>query len=241
MKFDPLIKATQSCQYDDWRIVHSPALSSNWLVDLLKLDLPVAKDSSDTVIKLEENSLILKLDSDLGTLIAKHYRKSTIKRLIRNTFEQTRAYRSWTYAHFMKEHGIETPEPLAYIEEKRMGVIRKAWYVSRFDESVTCDNYFLHTESITPAMANMVMAIVDMFFRLRECQLSHGDFKASNLLLSEKAPSLIDLDSMKFHTNDKTAERMWRRDIKRFMDNWHERFDIYNKFKQAFEKRGIEL
>ena len=241
MKFDSLIPGSQHVQHHDWHIVHTPSLSLSWLIDLLELNLPIKKDDDDRVIKLESSGLILKLDSDIGPLAAKHYRKSTIKRIVRNTVEYTRAHRCWRYAHYLQSQGLNTPEPLAFIEERKMGFLWRSWYISRFDESQTCDEYYLNSQVITPAMANSAMAIVDLFIQMRACQLSHGDFKATNILMSDKNPSLIDLDSMKYHSNENTAERMWRRDIVRFMDNWRERYDVYKQFKQAFLKRGIEI
>lgn len=240
MKFNSLIPGSQYIQYQNWHIVHTPTLSLNWLQELLELSLPSKKDD-ERVRKLESSGLILKLDSDIGYLAAKHYRKLTIKRILRNSIEHTRAHRSWCYAHYLIDQGLNTPEPLAFIEERRMGLRWRSWYISRFEESIRCDNYYSNSQPITPAMENNANAIVNMFIHLRECQLSHGDFKASNLLMPANNPSMIDLDSMKYHSNEKTAERMWRRDIFRFMDNWRGRLDIYKLFKLAFLKRGIEV
>jgi len=192
-----LISGSQSIQYNDWHIIHSPVLSLDWLYELLELELPTTKDADNSVLKLEDDSLL--------------------------------------------DQGLNTPEPLAFIEEQKVGLKWRAWYICRFDESATCDEYYLHADSLTPAMVNNASAIVDMFIKLRECRLSHGDFKASNLLMSAEMPSLIDLDSIKLNSNERSAERMWRRDINRFMDNWHERYDIYTQFKLAFSKHGIEV
>lgn len=236
-----MISGSQSIQYNDWHIIHSPVLSLDWLYELLELELPTTKDADNSVLKLEDDSLILKLESDIGFVAAKHYRKRSIKRVLRNTFGQSRAHRSWQYANYLLDQGLNTPEPLAFIEEQKVGLKWRAWYICRFDESATCDEYYLHADSLTPAMVNNASAIVDMFIKLRECRLSHGDFKASNLLMSAEMPSLIDLDSIKLNSNERSAERMWRRDINRFMDNWHERYDIYTQFKLAFSKHGIEV
>ncbi len=241
MKFNKLIPGSQHIQHQDWHIVHAPSLSLRWLGELLEFNLPINKDDDERVISLETSSLILKLDSDIGPIAAKYYREKNVETIMRNTFLNTRAQHCWGYAHFLLNQGLNTPEPLAFIEERKMGLRWRSWYISRFDESTTCDEYYLNAKSITPAMSNNATAIVDLFIQMRKCQLSHGDFKATNILMTDDLPSLIDLDSMKYHTNKNSAERMWRQDIHRFMDNWRERYDIYKKFKQAFLKRGIEV
>ena len=241
MKFNPLIPDSQYNQYHDWNIVHSPSLSLDWLRALLEIELPLKKSSNPAVLKLDESSLVLKLESDIGTLAVKHYHKYTLAKAISNTLGETLAKRSWRYAHHLLDQGFSTPEPLAYIEERRQGLYWRSWYINRFDESLNCDNYFLHSKVITPAMVNAVSEIVELFIRLRVCQLSHGDFKANNLLMSEPQPTIIDLDSMNFHASEKKAERMWHRDIQRFMESWRERYDIYKQFKQVFSKQGIDI
>jgi len=87
--------------------------------------------------------------------------------------------------------------------------------------------------------ANTASAIVDMFISLKECHLSHGNIKASNILLSQGSPSLIGLHKMAFHSNKKKAELMSGRDIKQFMDSWDEKYNAYKHFKQAFRKRNV--
>ena len=63
-------------------------------------------------------------------------------------------------------------------------------------------------------------ALRDIFSKLSEAQLSHGDFKASNFLISGKKPVLIDLDSMRKYSRKTTFKQAFRRDLERFMKNW---------------------
>jgi RIO-like serine/threonine protein kinase len=56
---------------------------------------------------------------------------------------------------------------------------------------------------------------------MRQYRLSHGDMKASNLLLTQSGQvELIDLDAMQEHRYEWTFERAFARDQQRFMKNW---------------------
>lgn len=241
MKFDLLYPGVQSNQYQNWHLVHSPTLSLDWLHALLDLDLASQQKDDDNILKLDEATMVLKLDSDLGHLVATLYKTSSFKQVITNTIHNNPAYNCWGFAHYLRNKGLGTPEPLAYIEEKKMGLSYRSWYVCRFDGGISCADYFLHAPSFTPAMVTTASTIVDMFINLRECQLSHGKIKANNLLISSGMLSLIDLHCMQHHRVTDKAEQLWRLDINHFMDNWWERFDIEKQFRLAFSKRGIDV
>jgi len=237
MKIDPLISGEQYVEHNDWRIIHSPKLAVDWLHRLLTFEVPLTREENSDVIKSDNSSVIIKLESDIGYLAAKYYHKPNVTRVLNNSL----ACVSWYFAHRLRINGIQTPTPLALMEERKMGLYFRSWYICEFDDSINCKNYFIHTTAITPAMANVASAIVDMFVSLRECHLSHGNIKASNILISDGRPCLIGLDFMSFHPKKKKADLMWHRDIKQFMASWDERYDIYKHFKQAFLKRKITI
>jgi serine/threonine-protein kinase RIO1 len=122
-----------------------------------------------------------------------------------------------------------------------MGLLNQSWYISRYEDGLNCEEYFLNSLSFTPSMRNTISAIVEMFLALRDCQLSHGKCKASNILIVQNRPCLIDLDTMFYHGNKRKAEQNWRKDIQTFMENWWERHDIDKQFRLAFAKQGVEL
>ena len=239
MAFDSQVSGAQTSRYKDWHIIYSPSLSLDWLHSLLELYLPDLNDDDESVLKLDDSSLVLKKDSDIGYLVATLYKRTSFRNVIRNTLSQTYAQHCWHFAHKLRSLGLGTPEPLAYIEEKKVGFNYRSWYICRYDEGISCANYFLHSASFTPAMANTAAAIVDMFIELKNNQMSHGNIKANNLLISVNRLSLIDLHCMDYQPDSQKAEQMWRQDIGRFMENWRERFDIEKQFRLAFSKRGV--
>lgn len=241
MSFKPLISTVQSTNIDDWFVEYSPALSVKWLQGLLGVELSFIDKKDPCVLNIHNEALVLKFDSDLGPLTAKYRSNESLKEMLLSTFRRQSAKRNWRYAHFLLQNHIATPEPLAYIQLKKMGLNYQSWYISRYQEGLTCEEYFLNSASFTPSMRNTVSAIVEMFIALRECQLSHGKFTASNILIVNNQPCLIDLDSMSYHGNKNKAVKKWRMDLQTFMENWWERYDIDKQFRLAFAKQGVDL
>jgi hypothetical protein len=241
MRFKPSIPSVQSVQIGHWYVEHSPVLSVKWLQSLLNMELSFIDKKDPCVLNIHDESLVLKLDSDLGELAAKYTVNKNFNEIIFSTVAQRSAKRNWLYAHFLLQHHIATPEPLAYLRTTKMGLNDQSWYICRFEKGYSCEEYFLNSPSFTPSMRNTVSAIVEMFMALRECQLSHGNIKASNILILQNQPCLIDLDCMSYHGNKNKAEKKWRRDIQVFMENWWERHDIDKQFRLAFAKQGVDL
>jgi serine/threonine-protein kinase RIO1 len=55
---------------------------------------------------------------------------------------------------------------------------------------------------------------------LHQARITHGDFKATNLLWHAEHVWLIDLDSMQFHKAEADYHRAWMKDRARFVRNW---------------------
>lgn len=241
MRFKASIPSIQTTHFDDWSVEHSPALSTKWLQDLVEFDWSLIDKEDPNVLNIHDASLVVKIDSDLGYLAGKFHSNETLKEMLFNTYNQKSAKRNWQYAHFLLNHQIITPEPLAFLQWKKFSLNYQSWYICRFEEGLTCEEYFLNATSFTPSMKNTISSIVELFIAMGECQVSHGNFKASNLIISQDGPCLIDLDTMSYCSNKKKAEQKWREDLVNFMHNWWQRHDIEKQFRLAFLKQGIEF
>jgi len=62
--------------------------------------------------------------------------------------------------------------------------------------------------------------IVDTLKILREHRITHGDLKASNILLRWERPVLIDLDATYQHRTVKSYHNALNNDVRRFLQNW---------------------
>ena len=81
--------------------------------------------------------------------------------------------------------------------------------------------------------------IVEILCKLRHERISHGDLKASNILLSSRGPVLIDLDAMRQHKTESTYQQAARKDINRFLRNWQDNPVLLATARQLLSAQGF--
>ncbi len=140
-----------------------------------------------------------------------------LKRCIR----PSRAWVSWRNAHRLSFIlGIPTPKPIILIEN-RWGPFRStAYFITEYIEGVDIYN-LLHSDDekdVNPE--NITMQIGALLQRLADASISHGDFKATNFILSNRKIFIVDLDAMREHKFRWRFSRAFKRDFKRLRENW---------------------
>lgn len=153
--------------------------------------------------------------------VIKRYNTKNIIHAIRRAFRQSRASISWKNAHMLNFYGIPTTKPIALIEN-RWGFIQKnSYYITEFQQGETCLNFFRtnkHSEQDKTYTAN---TIVETLKKIHGLRITHGDLKTTNMIISDLQPTLIDLDSMRQHSNKLSFKKAQNKDILRFFKNWN--------------------
>jgi tRNA A-37 threonylcarbamoyl transferase component Bud32 len=153
-------------------------------------------------------------------LVVKRYNIKNFSHGVNRALRRTRASISWENAHRLAISGIKTPRPVALIEVKKGLIQREAYFITEFQPGVSCREYFSvenHSREGQEAMAAKIVQLLQRFFALK---LSHGDLKASNLMIGDDEAVMIDLDAMKLHTSHSEFEKAKAKDIKRLLQNW---------------------
>ncbi len=173
-------------------------------------------------IKKGNTSTVASTMIDGQCILIKRYNIKNWKHALNRAFRSTRAFRSWTNAHRLVFYGINTPTPIAFVEERWGPLRRKAYYISEYYAGDTSFDFFHNPEIEQQRKLQIAEAIAEQLIKLRNLKISHGDLKASNILISGNRVTLIDLDSMIEHTCSYSFEKAWKKDIKRFFKNWSE-------------------
>ena len=71
-----------------------------------------------------------------------------------------------------------------------------------------------------PPDADALHAIQRIFMALKKSCISHGDLKATNILVADTQYQLIDFDGSRELTNKAALEKATQQDIQRFLRNW---------------------
>jgi tRNA A-37 threonylcarbamoyl transferase component Bud32 len=166
-------------------------------------------------------------------MVIKRYNIKNFWHGVSRAFRPTRAAVSWANAHRLNILGIATAQPIALIEQRKLGFIKgKAYFLAEFVDAPDAAQYFTQTQD-KAMRAEAIKNIVTLFYKLFLLQISHGDMKATNIKILENKPVLIDLDSMRQHAS--TNQTAHARDLRRFMHNWHNQPALYNAFVKTFK------
>jgi tRNA A-37 threonylcarbamoyl transferase component Bud32 len=230
-------KATRNCTefktYKSWiarRVWRREYSGPEWEAFCAEIDQHI---ESGTRLK-NGNTATVALTQCMGTkVVVKRYNIKGCGHWLARFWRPSRAWKSWINAQRLKVLGIKTPEPVGVIE-RRWGWFRtKAYYISLYDPSPDVLSFYLHR---TQVLARHKILFAQLFINMRQARISHGDFKANNLLLTEEDIALIDLDAMHFHPFAWRFKRAFKRDLRRFLKNWDTNPEIHADFAQIVEE-----
>lgn len=134
--------------------------------------------------------------------------------------KESRASVSWRNAHLLRLFGIDTPAPLALVLGRRRPFGRIAYFLAESVDGLSLRDWVTANRDDGPAMTAIACRLGEVFARLRDMQLSHGDTKATNFIVRDDGICVIDLDAMRRHRSRRAFERARHRDLQRFIANW---------------------
>ncbi|KAF3984432.1 MAG: hypothetical protein HFP81_02320 [Methylococcales symbiont of Hymedesmia sp. n. MRB-2018] len=190
--------------------------------DLLQLLAAPDKFINNAVfLKQGETSTVSIVTIGKKKWLVKRYNIKSLSHFISRALRPSRALKSWHNANLLAFYNIKTPAPIAIIE-KRFGPIRKtSYFITEYSLGKTYGD-FLYQEN-TPSdqeKKSIVASMLTLFQSLKSLKISHGDLKNSNLMIEKEEISLIDLDVMQQHANQRCFEKAHKKDINRFFKNW---------------------
>ncbi len=184
------------------------------------LDDPEAFIDAGTILKAGNTATVARIAIDGQELVVKRYNIKNRAHALSRSLRPSRAMISWTNAHRLRFLGIRTPRPLAVIEE-RWGVVRKrAYFIMGHTPGKTIDEALRAVADDSAAVAHLLDQLGQLLQQLAAARISHGDFKATNFLLSSNRIYLLDLDGMRSHKTSSAFERAFRQDLARLKRNW---------------------
>jgi len=146
------------------------------------------------ILKAGNSQTIVKVRIDNKDIVIKRYnQKGFWGDYRKKLFDISRAKNCWKSAHLLTMLDIKTPEPVALVENK-CGMFHKiSYYIYEYIEAETL------IETIKKQNLNrcLLSEIQKLRTAMHTIQLSHGDFKGSNLLMKDMQLYLIDLDVMR--------------------------------------------
>lgn len=149
---------------------------------------------------------------------------------LQRAMRRTRAAVCWRNVHRLRFYEIPTATPVAMIEERTGPLRGRAFFITERLPGVRGDDYFFHGAEGGLCDRAAAQAVVACLAGLAQCRISHGDLKASNILVDGEQAALVDLDAMREHGSAIRARYGQRRDLRRFLRNWERCPPVYALF-----------
>jgi len=142
-------------------------------------------------------------------VVVKRYNHKGILHSIRHTIKRSRARRCWLHAHRLEMLNIATPRPLAYIDQRKGGLVWKSYLVTEYIEGQKLYDFLIDSQTTEQQCSKITGQVRELLDKIGKHHITHGDLKHTNILITDNGPVLTDLDGMKIHRWNCTYR--WRR------------------------------
>ena len=182
------------------------------------LQNPDAYFNKDNIIKNGDTSTVAKIQIDGHNLIVKRYNVKSFWHLINICWRKSRAIKSWHNAHRLQKLNIKTPNHIAILEKRFVLLHGKTYFITEFIQGTLLRHFF---ENDTGNQKEIVKnKMLELIQSLHSQRITHGDMKATNFILQDLQPIILDLDAMRFHHYNFFLKKRIKKDLTRFMKNW---------------------
>lgn len=191
--------------------------------------------ASASYLKQGNSATVIRAQLADRQVVIKRYNMKHLWHRLRRCLRPSRAAQSWRNAHQLLSVGIDTARPLAMVES-RFGPLRgRAWLVMDWLDAPHALEYFADTAVSEAEKERLGQRLVTMLERLAQQEIVHGDLKATNFLVVDGRPVLIDLDPMQWLPGSPEFARRFSRDLARFRQNWQNRPEspLFDRLLQA--------
>lgn len=147
--------------------------------------------------------------SNYGTWIVKKYRKPNIIQQLAYTFwRKSKAERAFIFANKLLDLGIDTPEGIAYIENKKNGLFNIGYFISTASDDLPLYPILVENSHFDKSLATSLAAF---FVFMHNKGFLHGDPNLDNILYhvnsqGENSFSVIDTNRSVFRTHPSPKE-----------------------------------
>ena len=174
-------------------------------------------------------------------VVIKRYKTKNAWHALRRTVRRSRAENCWIYADILQNLGVAIAPPVAFIQEYLgTGLKGGSWYLSKYMGPYCLDHLpIIDDEAVR---VRVMEQIVEIMAILRNHHISHGDMKATNLLLAAgNRVVLLDLDAMKEHFTADRARTGINKDMVRFLQNWRDQPALLELAREKLQWAGFTL
>lgn len=172
------------------KIVINPAYEG--ISDYLR-SIPERKEELGRVIYAGRNRLFHTVEHGIDLSIKSFKVPIFLNRIIYAWFRKSKARRSYEHALMLTQLGISTPEPVAYIETFRNGLLHRSYYVCL----MLTDVHDVRQWELRDDRVEIETGIAKLMAKLHAAKVYHRDFSPGNVLFDSNYKFyLVDINRM---------------------------------------------
>lgn len=167
------------------------------------LGIPKTFDRIGEIIQ-DHRNVIKKVATPQGTFVIKNFKGMYFfNRLAYSIFRKSKAERSYLYALLLRDKGILTPPPVAWIDCYRWGFLTHSYYISmHYPNKTLSETFKLLDVNDYDAKNNLYKRLASFTLTLHRLDIYHDDFTFGNILVIETPDhlsfALVDLNRILF-------------------------------------------
>lgn len=157
------------------------------------------------LVKLQDKVIVGRMETPAGAVFVKRYNVFAWRVALGSLGTDAPAVRASRNAAALRALGFETPAVLGALEERRAGLLRRSFFVTREALGDTADCWW---QRLAPGPAGadgrrrLAQALGELFRRLHAAGVYHADLKDVNILVREEGRTLVctllDLERVRF-------------------------------------------
>jgi len=189
----------------------------NQLTSFIK-SIPDIFPTQGNVIYNERNQLKTFI-IDGYNIVVKSFRKPNVtNKIVYGNFRKSKAKRSFENALKLLDKGFSTPDPIAYIQEKKFGLFSRSYYISIYE----IDYKHIREQMIGQNVTDEFLCdVANLIARLHNEGILHKDLSPGNILTRQINNtlefSLVDINRMIFQ--NKISKKIRFKSFKRLSEN----------------------
>lgn len=121
-------------------------------------------------------------------------------RVVYSFFRTPKGRRAFEYPHMLLQKGFETPVPIAYVEERRYGLINYSYFISM--QSPYQRSFYEFGNADVEDCKDVVVAFARYTAELHQAGIMHRDYSPGNILFDKIGDNyhfaLVDINRMTF-------------------------------------------
>ena len=164
------------------------------------------------VMKLDSKTALTRLPlkyKKIRSVVVKQYKVSCGACLIKNVFRNSAGMKAWIDGNGLSVYGFNTPEPLALMEKKVLGITTDSYLIMEdVRDRLEMDRYILmhfHDKSSLSKLKMkrvLINNLAETIGRMHNQNIFHHDLKTCNIMVKEKGRSsyitFLDFDKVSF-------------------------------------------